>query len=150
MGDVTVFFMGKYFGKRLLKHKRFNDWISPEGWNKIIVRASKWGPWAGGVFRFTPGIRFPGFFACGMLGTPFLAFFTADALAALISIPTQVLLISKYGDVILDGMKKGKWYAFVVLATAAVIFVGIQWRRHHKSRKASLSKTSSESGVKLG
>lgn len=80
-----------------------------------------------GVFRFTPGIRFPGHMCCGFMGVPAWKFILIDGAAALLTVPTQVLLVAYYGDVILDYIKQFKIALLVVLV--AIIFLWIFKRK---------------------
>ena len=109
--DCLVFFLGKFFGGRILRASymaRYRGRMEKVGeWTK------KYGMWAAGAFRFTPGLRFPGHFACGMMGLSVTKFVAVDASAAAISVPTQVLLVAFYGETILIYFKQFK---LVVLA----------------------------------
>jgi membrane protein DedA with SNARE-associated domain len=54
------------------------------------------------------------------LGVPFPKFLAVDALAALVSVPTQILLVAIYGDVILQNFKTVK---MVILGVVAVLLI---------------------------
>ncbi len=82
-----------------------------------------------GVFRFTPGLRFPGHFCCGVLGVPAWKFTAIDGTAALLTVPTQVLLVAYYGGKILESFKKFKISLVVVLGLILIYFVGRHFYR---------------------
>jgi membrane protein DedA with SNARE-associated domain len=104
--DCLVFFLGKFFGGKILRASymaRFRARMDEVGrWTQ------KYGMWAAGAFRFTPGLRFPGHFACGMMGLPVASFVMVDAFAAAISVPTQVLLVAYYGETIFVYLRQFK------------------------------------------
>ena len=116
LSDFLVFSLGRYFGDRILKTR----FIAKQ--SQKIEKVSKWtkkhGAWAAGVFRFTPGLRFPGHFSCGMLGLSPIKFTAVDGTAALLSVPTQVMLLAFYGESILKYVRQFK---IVILCLGGVI-----------------------------
>ena len=115
--DNLVYFLGKIFGARIIKTKFFQKQVAGSGFDRINGWFQKYGGLACGIFRFTPGVRFPGHLSCGLLGIPVWKFMLIDGIAVLISVPTQVYLVSKYGHIILDNMEKVK----VIVIGAAVL-----------------------------
>jgi membrane protein DedA with SNARE-associated domain len=131
ISDVLVFTLGRKYGLRLLRRGPMKRLLSESNLQKVERWTRSYGPWACGIFRFTPGIRFPGHFMCGALGITYTRFLTVDGLAALVSVPSQVLLIAFYGDAILVYFKTFK----VVLIVAAVVAF-IVWYILRRRRKA--------------
>lgn len=126
--DTLVFFLGKYFGGRILR-SRFMDRYRAR-FEKVAEWTKKYGMWAAGGFRFTPGLRFPGHFACGMMGLSVSKFVTVDAIAAGISVPTQVLLVAFYGETILVYFKQFKLILLALLGLGLVYWlVRTLWKR---------------------
>lgn len=121
--DYFIFSMGKLFGNQIFASQKFKKNFPDEKMIKIRAWAQKYGSLTPGVFRFIPGVRFPGHLMCGALGVPTWAFLATDGLAALISVPTQVLLVSFYGKDILLKLKEFKIYFFVALAVVIVVYV---------------------------
>lgn len=121
--DLQVYLIGKYFGGRIIKTKFFEKQVAGEGFNKINVFFQKYGGLACGIFRFTPGLRFPGHLSCGLLGIPLWKFLAIDIVAAGLSVPTQVYFVATYGEIILDKMAEFKMYVLAVLAVAAVVWL---------------------------
>lgn len=121
--DVLVFLIGKYFGGRIIKTKFFQKQVAGEGFNKINLFFQKYGGLACGIFRFTPGLRFPGHLSCGLLGISFWKFLAIDGLAALISVPTQVYFVATYGEIILEKVSEFKMYVLGLMAVAAAVWL---------------------------
>lgn len=122
--DCLVYFIGKYFGGRIIKTKFFQKSVAGEGFNKINVFFQKYGGLACGIFRFTPGLRFPGHLSCGLLGIPVWKFVLIDALVAAVSVPTQVYFVAKYGEVILNKLAEFKMYVLVACVVIFVVWLG--------------------------
>lgn len=118
--DCLVYFIGKFFGGRIIKTKFFQKQVAGDGFNKINTFFQKYGGWACGIFRFTPGLRFPGHLSCGLLGIPVWKFLLIDIIAAGFSVPTQVYFVATYGDVILDKLAEFK---IIVLGIAGVVLI---------------------------
>lgn len=119
--DVLVFLLGRRFGPRILGWKPVRSVLNDERRAKVEHWTRKLGPLAAGVFRFTPGIRFPGHLSCGILGVPLPMFLLVDGLAALVSVPTQVYLVGAYGKEILALVRTYQPYA-IALAVVVVMF----------------------------
>lgn len=135
--DYVIFFLGRNFGDKILHMKFMKKY---EG---KIERLSKWtqkyGFWASGIFRFTPGLRFPGHFAVGMMKVPSWKFTLVDGTAALLSVPTQVLAIAFYGEIILASLQRYKIIFFSTLAAILIIYFGY-W--YFKKRKKTTMESS--------
>lgn len=119
--DLFVYYLGKIFGKKLIRSKFFTNRIGQARFDKINNVYQKYGHWGCGLFRFTPGVRFPGHMSCGMMGIPLWKFIMIDGLAALLSVPTQVLLVAYYGEVILSKVREFKmWLGGILLALLVI------------------------------
>jgi membrane protein DedA with SNARE-associated domain len=121
--DLLVYLIGKFFGGKIIKTKFFQKSVAGEGFDRINSFFHKYGGWAVGVFRFTPGLRFPGHLSCGLLGIPLWKFLLIDTLAAGLSVPTQVYFVATYGDVILDKLAEFKMYLAIVLGITLVVWL---------------------------
>ncbi len=118
LSDFTIFSVGRKAGPQVFKWGPIARIMTDERRNQISSWTKKYGALAVGLFRFTPGVRFPGHLACGMVGIPVWKFAAVDAIAVLISVPTQIYVFSKYGREILETMQK---YKLIVLAVLVVI-----------------------------
>ncbi len=122
LSDLLIFYLGKYFGRKIIEKPFFQNMIGEKNFAKIDKWFSKYGHYTCGIFRFTPGARFPGHMSCGMMGVPTYKFLLIDGTVALITVPTQVLLVAFYGEVILSKFKEFKLYLFGTLALIAIVY----------------------------
>lgn len=121
--DLVVYFIGKFFGGKIIKTKFFQKQVAGKGFDTINSWFQKYGGWACGIFRFTPGLRFPGHMSCGLLGIPLWKFMLIDGAAALISVPTQVYFVATYGEVILEKFREFKLILAVVICVLFVVWL---------------------------
>lgn len=133
--DFLIYGIGRFFGSRVFEWSPVKRVISGEGRLKIEQWTQKYGALACGIFRFTPGVRFPGHLACGMVKFPAWKFALVDGLAALISVPTQILIIAHYGEDILVVLRKFK---FVVLGVCIIVLGIYMYTRWRSSKKATV------------
>jgi membrane protein DedA with SNARE-associated domain len=120
--DFLVYFLGRRYGSKILKLPVLSKFAQPAMMTKVEQWMSRWGFWAAGVFRFTPGIRFPGHLTCGILKVPFHKFCLVDGFAALISVPTQVYLVGYYGKDIINLIKKYQPWVILALLVGVLFF----------------------------
>lgn len=136
LSDFIVYLIGKFFGGKIIKTKFFQKQVAGRGFDRINSWFQKYGGLACGIFRFTPGLRFPGHMSCGLLGIPVWKFVLIDGLAALVSVPTQVYFVATYGEVILNKLTEFKMYLGIVLAIVAVIWLGKKVYQKHVRKNA--------------
>lgn len=133
LSDMLIYVLGKKYGRRFLSH----PWIHRNCPHSLLARAEDWmkryGFWASGLFRFTPGLRFPGHLACGMMGVPFHKFLLVDGGAALLAIPTQILLIGYYGHDVLEQIRAFKFWILVIAGGIMLLFLSRYLYRKHTS-----------------
>lgn len=120
--DYLIYSIGKKFGPRLFEKKWFQRMVPPDRVGKVQRWMQKYGYWPVIVFRFTPGVRFPGHLVCGASGLSPWKFIGVDTVAALVSVPTQIYFVGFYGKEILSTFKTFKMYLFAALAIALLIF----------------------------
>lgn len=122
LSDFLVFLIGRFWGNTIRSKERFKKFVT----SGAIVKAEEWTKKYGaimcGVFRFTPGLRFPGHMMCGALKVPPWKFCLVDGLAALLSVPTQVWLVATYGDFILSYIKQFKMLLLVLILMGLALF----------------------------
>lgn len=135
LSDFLIYGIGRFFGSKVFEWGPVKRVISSEGRQKIEKWTHKYGALACGIFRFTPGLRFPGHLACGMVKFPAWKFALVDGLAAMISVPTQILILAHYGEDILGVLRKFK---FVVLGLALVLLVVYLFMKWRSSKKATV------------
>ena len=134
--DLLIYTLGKVFGRRLVKTKFFTSEKGQKRFAKINRVYQRYGHWGCGLFRFTPGIRFPGHMSCGMMGIPVWKFLLIDGSAALISVPTQVFLVAAYGEVILSKVKQFNMILIGLAFSAVAIWLGIRLFKKYKEKKS--------------
>jgi membrane protein DedA with SNARE-associated domain len=121
--DLMIFSIGRFFGRKLMKRNWFKRLFTDKVMARVNAFMTKYGVYAAFIFRFTPGLRFPAHVAMGMTNFPMWQFALVDGFAALISVPTQILLIYHYGEPILEALQKFKFVIFGALAVALVFFI---------------------------
>ncbi|MCE3013384.1 MAG: VTT domain-containing protein [Proteobacteria bacterium] len=112
LSDFLVYCIGKFLGDKLMKYPYVQKQMEGKTYATIQTWFNKYGSWCCGMFRFTPGLRFPGHLSCGILGIPMWKFVTIDGFMALISVPTQVWFVATYGKVIVERLQAAKFYMF--------------------------------------
>ncbi len=122
LSDLLVFQIGRRLGRGMGERKWFQKIVNPKAFKKVKFWTQKYGSAAAGLFRFLPGLRFPGHLACGALGIPAWKFIMIDGGLVLLTIPTQVYLISNYGEEILIFMDRFK-YVLMVIAILAILYI---------------------------
>lgn len=115
VADFLIYAIGRKWGRKMLKSPRFQKMFSEEVLGKVERWTHKYGSFAVFLFRFTPGVRFLGHIASGMLHFSIVRFVLIDGFAALISVPTQIYLVSHFGESILSGLKKFKIVIFAII-----------------------------------
>ena len=141
LSDLLVFQIGRRVGRGVENRKWFQKVISPKAFKRVKFWTQKYGSAAAGIFRFLPGLRFPGHMACGALGIPAWKFVAVDGAVVLVTIPTQVYLIANYGEVILDFFSRYK-YVLVVLSVTVVgyiiwtVYTNVEYVAHRKKMRA--------------
>lgn len=123
LSDFLIYTIGLRWGRRLLESRLMRKVISPEMMGRVETWTKKYGAYACGIFRFTPGIRFPGHLACGMMHFPAWKFALIDGIAVLISVPTQIYLLAIYGDPIIRRLHQFKIVLFSIIGILLVGFI---------------------------
>ena len=129
--DYLIYWIGSHFGDRLERHPRWGRYFKGKSFKRVQKWIHDYGTLAPCIFRFTPGLRFPGHLMCGAIQFPRWKFATLVGVAAFLTVPTQVLLISAYGEVILNLLGKIK-LTVIILGVLALIVSIIFFRRRRK------------------
>ena len=129
ISDYLIYWIGSYFGYKLLNHPKWGKRFR----GKTFQRVQKWihdyGIFAPFIFRFTPGLRFPGHMMCGAIGLSRWKFICIDGMAALLTVPTQIILISIYGEVILKYINRGKYFLLGAVVIGALVIIYFQMKK---------------------
>lgn len=126
--DFLIYGIGRFFGPKVFEWRPIKRVINEEGRLKIERWTQKYGALACGIFRFTPGVRFPGHLVCGMVKFPAWKFALVDGIAAGISVPTQILILAHYGESILGALKQFKMVLLAVLVVVGLIYLYRLWK----------------------
>ncbi|WP_413291052.1 DedA family protein [Bdellovibrio sp. HCB337] len=121
--DFLIYAIGRIWGRRMLQTPFMKKIISPEMMEKVENWTKKYGAYACGIFRFTPGIRFPGHLACGMMHFPIWKFALIDGIAVMISVPTQIYLLAIYGEPIIKRLHQFKMVLFGIIGIILIAFI---------------------------
>lgn len=135
--DFIIYCMGRFGGRKLIQHPRLRPLFPDALLGRAEGFVKRYGAFATGLFRFTPGIRFPGHLLCGMLHFPAWKFALIDGLAVCISVPTQILLLAHYGEPILITLKKFKLIVLGAIGIALIAFIAMKVKEHYKNKNAA-------------
>jgi len=127
ISDYLIYWLGKHFGPRVLELKITKRLFPQKKMDRVLGWVQKYGFWAPGVFRFTPGFRFPGHFSCGMLKVPTWKFIIIDGSASLLTVPIQVYAVAHYGKEILSFIKKWQMLSLGILVGIVILWFFIKW-----------------------
>ncbi len=123
IADFGVYWLGRLWGRPLLRHRFFRLIVSPERVRQFSRKYE--GHMLRGIFtvRFLSGLRAPAYFAAGTLNLPAHRFVATDALALLIHVPlytTLGFLFSAQLDAVLETVKAANRRLAVLAITAVV------------------------------
>ncbi len=142
--DFLIYCIGRFWGRKFITHPYMARMFSPALLERAESFTRKYGMLATGIFRFTPGVRFPGHLLCGMLKFSPWKFGLIDGIAVLISVPTQVLLLAFYGEHILGALKQFKTVVFAILGVVLIAFIAIKLREKYRNRNILAEEVASE------
>jgi len=97
LGDTFAFFLGRWFGRRVLATGWARRYFTPRRQRRVRAYFRKFGNRVVFLGRFTPGLRFSIFFSGGMLHLRPSVFIIYDSMAAAISVPVLVYLAWFFG-----------------------------------------------------
>lgn len=139
--DTLIYGLGRTFGRKILNYSWTQRMFPSSAQAKVEHWTNKYGPLAVFIFRFTPGVRFPGHLFCGLMKYNLWKFLAIDAIAALISVPTQIYLIALYGDHILSVLRQFKIIIFSLLAFVVIVVIIRKWREHRLEKVRAANQT---------
>lgn len=129
LSDLLVYFLGRFAGGRIIQTRFFQLRFAGEKYDRINRWFERYGGWAAGLFRFTPGLRFPGHLCCGFLGLSLTKFVSADAVACLLFIPPQILLLAYFGEEVIRLFTRAQTFIPLILLSGALFFVLLRYFR---------------------
>ena len=136
IGDTFVFWLGRHFGRRLLKKWPFRLFLSEEKIDGVRQKLHRNGGRLLFAARFMPGVRSTIFFTTGLLHLPYRNLVIYDGAAALISVPAIVYSVFHFGDLleyVIHMIKKVEGGIFILILAVVLFFVA---HHYYQKRKA--------------
>ncbi|MDR9418951.1 DedA family protein [Gracilimonas sp.] len=125
IGDFSLYLLGRYLGKPVLKYPPFKWFLSEES----IKNSSAWfntkGPYILIISRFIPGSRMPVYISAGMLEVPFWKFALYFGGTVLLWTPIFLWLSMKAGEEILYIYEAYDQFAIPLILLFVIIFWGL-------------------------
>jgi membrane protein DedA with SNARE-associated domain len=142
LGDTFAFFLGRWFGRRLLATRWACRYFTLRRQRRVRAYFRKFGNRVVFLGRFTPGLRFSIFFSGGMLHLRPSVFIIYDSLAALISVPVLVYLAWFFGGQIDRVVKfaRNTEHGILVLLVLGGGFLLIRAYRRRRRTRAALAR----------
>jgi membrane protein DedA with SNARE-associated domain len=148
-GDSMAFFMGRLFGRRVLRSQLARRYFTPRRQLRVRAYFRKFGSKVVLVGRFTPGFRFTIFFTAGTLHLRPSVFLIYDFSAAAFSVPVLVYSAWFFGGQIDHVVSYARHTEHGILLAVAVLgtVLGLKaWRR----RKQIAARIHSTTGTSTG
>jgi membrane protein DedA with SNARE-associated domain len=139
-GDTTAFFMGRFFGRRVLASQLARRYFTPRRQLRVRAYFRKFGNRVVLVGRFTPGLRFTIFFTAGTLHLRPSVFFIYDFAAAAISVPVLVYSAWYFGhqiDRVISYARRTEHGILVAIVLVAAVVGFKAWKRHKRKLAAA-------------
>ena len=154
-GDSLAFFMGRFFGRRVLASQIARRYFTPRRQLRVRAYFRKFGSKVVLVGRFTPGFRFTIFFTAGTLHLRPSVFFIYDFSAAAFSVPVLVYSAWFFGsqiDRVVSYARRTEHGILlaVALGLAIVVLKALKRRKQIAARIAASSTESSTSTSTTG
>lgn len=121
--DLAVYMIGFLFRNTVVNNTLFKKTISIKRKERIDLWMQKYGCFAAGMFRFTPFLRFIGYLTCGISRIPIHKFILVNGSVALLTIPSQVFLVSIYGEKIIEHIEMVALIFGIVVTTAIITVI---------------------------
>ncbi len=126
--DLVLYLAGRKFGHKLLRKRFVGRILSRKRLLKAELEIVRHGGKFVFVARFLPGLRAPAFFASGVFKVPVARFLLYDGLAAMISVPTILMLGAIFAtelDHARQQIVKGQtWTVGIAIALVLVFIAG--------------------------
>ena len=141
-GDTLSFFLGRFFGRRVLTSKLARKYFTPRRQLRVRAYFRKFGSKVVLVGRFTPGLRFTIFFTAGTLHVRPAVFLIYDFTAAAFSVPVLVYSAWFFGGqidrvVLLARRTEHGILLAMVVGAAVLVIKAVRKRRRLAAQSAS-------------
>lgn len=138
-GDTFAFFLGRWFGQRVLASSWAKRYFTPKRQRRVRAYFRKFGSKVVFVGRFAPGLRFSIFFSAGMLHLRPSVFFIWDSLAATISVPVLVYLAWFFGGQIDRVVTFARHTEHGILLAVSIAIGVVVFKAYRKRRRRRLA-----------
>lgn len=133
LSDLISYGLGRYLGPKLWKIRFFAKMVTPEKIDKVSGFYAKNGFLTLLIGRFIPfGVRNALFITAGFTKMNFLKFALYDLIAATISVVLFFNLYYKYGETVIEYVKKGNVVLFSLFLIGGIIYF-FQKKRKEKA-----------------
>ena len=122
--DSLLFMFGQRLGHYVPKLPILRSHLRPSRVKRAEAFMDRYGGWALFFARFLPGLRAPIFFTAGHCKVPYWRFLLFDGSAALISVPT-IILIARHFWNHLEQVKHWTTQAQMALGVALLLGIGL-------------------------
>jgi membrane protein DedA with SNARE-associated domain len=139
-GDTMAFFMGRFFGRRVLASPFARRYFTPRRQLRVRAYFRKFGSKVVLIGRFTPGFRFTIFFTAGTLHLRPSVFLVYDFSAAAFSVPVLVYSAWYFGgqiDRVVKYTRQTEHGILVAIAVTVLVLLGKARRRRRKRQGAA-------------
>lgn len=144
IGDSTIFFIGRYYGEKVLRIPGFRRVFTPARVDRVRAAFRRGGNIYLFFARFTPGLRSVTFWTAGLVGVPFRTFFLMDGTAALISVPLFTYLGYWMGEAFDQYLDQVRDFAFWLGLAGFVVIALYTWSHIRRQRQETATRGSSD------
>jgi membrane protein DedA with SNARE-associated domain len=148
-GDCAAFFLGHFFGRRILSWGPAQRLFTARKQLRVRAYFRKYGSKVIFVGRFLPGLRFSIFFSAGTLHVRPAVFLVYNSLAALLSVPFLVYSAWFFGehiDRVIRWARRSE-YGILVVAIVGASFVLFKLARFRRRRRRELHAAAAAAAV---
>ncbi|MES1204321.1 MAG: DedA family protein [Pseudomonadota bacterium] len=135
VGDTLAFFLGRWFGRRVLASPWAHRYFTARRQRRVRAYFRKFGSKVVFLGRFAPGLRFSIFFSAGMLHLRPSVFFIYDSLAAAISVPVLVYLAWFFGGQIDRVVSFARHTEHGILVAGLIVAGVLAFRTYRRRRR---------------
>jgi membrane protein DedA with SNARE-associated domain len=124
-GDMALYWVGRHFGRRILRWPSVRRVLTPVREVRIMEAYRRHGLKFVGMARLVMGLRSAAFLTAGLVRVPFLRFFLADLVAALVSVPLSFGVAYVVADSVAAALAHVR--ALQLWIAGLVLLVGLGW-----------------------
>lgn len=130
--DMSLYSIGRKYGRRIVSHPRFHRIISPKRLSSLERTFARRGTLVILLGRHLVGLRAQLFLAAGVMRMPFLKFLIADAISSTVTIAIMVSVGIGGGHsifVMRKGVARVEHIAVLVVSIAVIIYLLVMYFR---------------------